>query len=221
MYDLIDISCLILFLITSLLALYILKAQGLLAVTVTSSMFSVTCALLYALLGAPDVALTESAVGAGLYTILAVITIFSVKHVFNHPSIQEHRSDNSHKARVNKLYMRYIIVVAGAILFAVMVVALKELPLFGSFSNPTINQTYFVYLQDTFHVHKVNNAVSMILGSFRSLDTLCETLVIFVSLFVVWSILSNIKGQAVEDQKERQVERTSTLTDNSTEENNA
>ncbi|MCX7725313.1 MAG: DUF4040 domain-containing protein [Chitinispirillaceae bacterium] len=58
-----------------LLSFYSLMTRDLLASTITLSVISVICALIFYLLHAPDVAITEAAVGAGVSTVIFVWTI--------------------------------------------------------------------------------------------------------------------------------------------------
>lgn len=206
----INVGCLFLLLTCALLASYMLKTQGLFALTVISGVFSTCTALLYTLLGAPDVGLTESAVGAGLYTLLSLVTIFLVKHVFDHPSVEEHKPLNTHKYRVGNLRFRYVFASLGVLTLCVITCSLKEFPAFGAISNPPINESYFIYLGESFDLYHINNAVTMLLGSFRGLDTLLETLVIFLSAIVILAVLSTVKGRGVEDPEEEQLKSNDT-----------
>ena len=60
-----------------LLALYSLIGRDLLHVVIAMSAISLICALLFVLLDAPDVAITEAAVGAGVST---VIYVWALRH---------------------------------------------------------------------------------------------------------------------------------------------
>ncbi|MBC7252410.1 MAG: DUF4040 domain-containing protein [Actinobacteria bacterium] len=68
---------LILLLLTT--ALLAVTARDLLAAVVVFSVYSLIMALMWQRLQAPDLALTEAAVGAGVTTVLFVITIFKTR----------------------------------------------------------------------------------------------------------------------------------------------
>ena len=57
------------------LGLYTLRSKDLLHGVIALSAFSMLCALLFYLLQAPDVAITEAAVGAGVSTVIFVWAI--------------------------------------------------------------------------------------------------------------------------------------------------
>mgnify|MGYP005834876153 FL=1 len=61
---------------TALLAVW---AKDLLAAVIIFSVYSLIMALMWQRLQAPDLALTEAAVGAGVTTVLFVVTIFKTR----------------------------------------------------------------------------------------------------------------------------------------------
>ncbi|NPV58224.1 MAG: DUF4040 domain-containing protein [Actinobacteria bacterium] len=61
---------------TALLAVF---ARDLLAAVIIFSVYSLIMALMWQRLQAPDLALTEAAVGAGVTTVLFVVTIFKTR----------------------------------------------------------------------------------------------------------------------------------------------
>ncbi|MBK5092658.1 MAG: DUF4040 domain-containing protein [Actinobacteria bacterium] len=65
---------LLLFLVTT--AAVAIRLRDLLAVAIVFSAYSLMMAILWTQLRAPDLALTEAAVGAGVTTVLFVLTIF-------------------------------------------------------------------------------------------------------------------------------------------------
>jgi uncharacterized MnhB-related membrane protein len=67
----------VLLILIVLLALYSLIGKDLLHVVIAMSAISLICALLFVILDAPDVAITEAAVGAGVST---VIYVWALRH---------------------------------------------------------------------------------------------------------------------------------------------
>ena len=72
MSDVFDVVMLTLLIAT---AVTVARARDLLAAVVIFSMYSLTMTLVWQHRGAPDVAMTEAAVGAGVTTVLFLITI--------------------------------------------------------------------------------------------------------------------------------------------------
>jgi len=70
--DVFDVVMLTLLIAT---AVTVARARDLLAAVVIFSMYSLTMTLVWQHRGAPDVAMTEAAVGAGVTTVLFLITI--------------------------------------------------------------------------------------------------------------------------------------------------
>jgi uncharacterized MnhB-related membrane protein len=71
-----NLVLILLLLATALLAV---TARDLLAAVIVFSVYSLIMALMWQRLQAPDLALTEAAVGAGVTTVLFVITIFKTR----------------------------------------------------------------------------------------------------------------------------------------------
>lgn len=57
-------------------AVVVIALKDLLAATIVFSVYSLIMSILWSALRAPDVALTEAAVGAGVTTVLFIITIY-------------------------------------------------------------------------------------------------------------------------------------------------
>ncbi|MCD5409331.1 MAG: DUF4040 domain-containing protein [Methanocellales archaeon] len=58
-----------------ILSIIVVFTKDLLAATVVFSIYGLVMAIVFAQLNAPDVALTEAAVGAGITTLLFIVTI--------------------------------------------------------------------------------------------------------------------------------------------------
>ena len=71
-----NITFLVLLVATALLAVF---ARDLLAAVIIFSVYSLIMALMWQRLQAPDLALTEAAVGAGVTAVLFVVTIFKTR----------------------------------------------------------------------------------------------------------------------------------------------
>lgn len=61
------------------LAIIALSASDLLTAVIVASVFSLVSCLLYLLLSAPDVALTEAAVGTGIGTVVFIWIVFKTQ----------------------------------------------------------------------------------------------------------------------------------------------
>lgn len=61
------------------LAVIALRSRDLLTAVIVASMFSLVSCLVYLLLAAPDVALTEAAVGTGIGTVVFIWIVFKTE----------------------------------------------------------------------------------------------------------------------------------------------
>lgn len=78
MNDTLNLIIILLLIITALSATF---ARDLLAAVIIFSAYSMFMALLWQRLQAPDLAMTEAAVGAGITTVLFVVTVFKTRRM--------------------------------------------------------------------------------------------------------------------------------------------
>ncbi|KJV63583.1 DUF4040 domain-containing protein [Anaplasma phagocytophilum] len=150
--------------------------ENLLVNTVTMCAFSITIATLYLVMSAPDVAITEAAVGAGFSTVLMLLVLSYL--------------GNWDTAKVRNVWHtceRVKLLVAGALsmmMFAALGYAVLDLPKFGDATSPA-NSVSSLSLADVYADTDIPNLVSAILASLRGYDTMCETLVVFTGAMCV------------------------------------
>lgn len=149
--------------------------RDVLSVIVVFAAYSLGMALFYAFLLAPDVAMTEAAIGAGVTTLLLLLTLVK--------TVREDDERTFERPNVPAL------VVFGALL-VVLVATLTEFPAVGAsdapaWSNPAVTQ---YYIENAFTDTGVTNAVTAVLAGYRGFDTFGEAVVVFaagVSILIV------------------------------------
>ena len=137
-----------------------------LTVVIVFAAYSLGMALFYAFLLAPDVAMTEAAIGAGVTTLLLVLTL--AKTV---------RPESDHTVELPSLS---VVVVFGALL-VVILGTIGEFPAVGdsdaiAWTNPEVTQ---YYLEEAYRDTGVTNAVTAVLAGYRGFDTFGEAVVVF------------------------------------------
>lgn len=153
----------------------VVRIHDLLASAVLLGIFSLLMALLYLLFDAPDVALTEAAVGAGISTILFLCAL----------AFTEREQRSSPTAR--KLVPLMLVLIVGAAL----IYATRDLPAFGSADAPIHQHVAPYYLEHMQEDIAIPNYVTAILGSYRGFDTLGEVGVIFTAGMSIAALLMN------------------------------
>ncbi|MFP8957119.1 DUF4040 domain-containing protein [Natrialbaceae archaeon A-CW3] len=158
------------------LAIFILLAavttalfRDVLSAIVVFGAYSLGMAILYTFLLAPDVAMTEAAIGAGVTTILLLLTIARTTR----PS-------------TDKLFESVnvpALVVCGAFVIVLATQLLPEMYAVGDpgapvWSNPEVTQAY---LEETYDDTGVQNAVTAVLAAYRGFDTFGEAVVVFAA----------------------------------------
>jgi multicomponent Na+:H+ antiporter subunit B len=142
----------------------IVRIRCLLAVVMLASIYSLLSALLFVLMDAVDVALTEAAVGAGISTVLMLSTIALTTH---EEKLPKHRP----------LLPLVVVIATGAAL----VYGTLDMPLHGDPDAPIHRHVAPTYLKNTPIEIGMPNVVTSVLADYRGYDTLGEVAVIFTA----------------------------------------
>ena len=155
-----------------LLILLILTAAGAIlvkdlvpAVFILGS-YSFFLALVWAWMGAVDVAFVEAVVGAGLATVFFLLTLFGTAPKDTH---------------IRRPSPPWAALIGLPLLGFLLLYAANDLPKFGDPISPASVHISPVYLENSLQDTNTPNVVTSVLMDYRSLDTLIETVVIFTA----------------------------------------
>lgn len=154
-------------------ALAILRMRDLFAISMLFSLFSLLSAGLFTVMDAADVAFTEAAVGAGISTILMLVTLTQ--------SAREEKVGAQHSPA---LPLAVVWITGGALLYGTW-----DLPARGDPTAPVHTHVAQRYLQASAEEIGIPNVVTSVLASYRGYDTLGETAVIFTGGIGVLALL--------------------------------
>ncbi|MGB7345926.1 MAG: DUF4040 domain-containing protein [Pirellulaceae bacterium] len=155
-----------------LLILLIMTAAGAIFVKdLISSVFilgsySFMLALVWAWLGAVDVAFVEAVVGAGLATVLFLLTLFGTA---------------PKDIRIGKFKPPLAAMIGLPFLGALLLYAADDFPSFGTPDSPPNVHVSTEYIKNSFTESGSSNVVTSVLMDYRAFDTLIETCVIFTA----------------------------------------
>ena len=143
----------------------IVRTRSLLAAIILFGVYSMISAIWLVVMDAQDVAFTEAVVGAGISTIVLLGAILLTR-------------GETEKSDWRKLIAPALIcaAVGGVLIYAAM-----GLPDLGDASSPANAHVGRAYLEGTAKDIGVPNMVTAVLASYRGLDTLGETAVIFAA----------------------------------------
>lgn len=170
MIDIIDMALLVIMVATALGFVFI---RNLFAIVMLSGIFSLTAAVLYVVMDAVDVAFTEAAVGAGIATVLGIVTLSLTG-----------RTDEAPNSRSN-IGPFLVTMLTGAILIN----ATFDMPNFGDPDAPIHTHVAPRYIEQSGEEIGVPNIVTSVLASYRGYDTLGEVTVIFTAACGVLALL--------------------------------
>jgi len=163
-----------------LLVLVIMTAGSAILVTdLISSVFilgsySFFLALVWAWLGAVDVAFVEAVVGAGLATVFFLLALFRTA-----PKDTIIRRSRPPIGAIISL----------PILGLLLLYAAADLPAFGDPQSPASTHVSPFYLENSLRDTQTPNVVTAVLMDYRALDTMLETGVIFTAGLACWLLL--------------------------------
>jgi len=159
----VEIPLLLLLVITAGAAILV---KDLISAVLILGSYSFFLAVVWAWLGAVDVAFVEAVVGAGLATVFFLLTLFATAP--KDTSIQ-------HQAPP------WAALIGLPLLGALLLYAAEDLPKFGDPASPASIHVSPVYLENSLHDTQTPNVVTSVLMDYRALDTLIETVVIFTA----------------------------------------
>ncbi len=159
----IEISLLILLLVTAAGAILVKDLMSAILLLGTYSFF---LSLVWAWMGAVDVAFVEAVVGAGLATVLFLLTLFGTA---------------PKDARLRRPPPPLAAMIALPILGVLLLYAANDLPKFGDPNSPPNTHISPQYLEQSYQDTLTPNVVTSVLMDYRSLDTMVETVVIFTA----------------------------------------
>ncbi|MGL9726437.1 MAG: DUF4040 domain-containing protein [Wolbachia sp.] len=172
MLEILNVTLLLLLLTVTV---FIVLSKCLVVSGVLMCAFSSLIAHIYLIMNAPDVAITEASVGAGLSTVFTFAALSLIKN---------HKVNLSH----NPIILFFMLFFTVCLSYFVI-----QLPDFGSHDAPIHMHVAPYYIENTEKATGIPNIVTAILASFRSYDTLGETIVVFTAALCITLILKEDK----------------------------
>ena len=167
-----------------LLVLLIMTAAGaimvkdLISAVFILGSYSFLLALVWAWLGAVDVAFVEAVVGAGLATVFFLLTLFGTA---------------PKDTRIRRPAPPRMAIVSLPVLGALLLYAAEDFPKFGDPESKASVHVSDDYLKQSFEETDTPNVVTSVLMDYRAFDTLIETAVIFTAGIACALLLRSVK----------------------------
>ncbi|MDF0607854.1 DUF4040 domain-containing protein [Wolbachia endosymbiont of Onchocerca gibsoni] len=164
MLEILNITLLLLLLMVTV---FIVLSKHLIMSGILMCAFSSLIALMYLIMNAPDVAITEASVGAGLSTVFTFAALSLIKN---------HKINLSHSP-IMLFFMLFLAICLSYFM--------TQLPDFGSHDAPIHLHVAPYYIENTEKITGVPNIVTVILASLRGYDTFGETIVVFTAALCI------------------------------------
>ncbi|MFQ5520861.1 MAG: DUF4040 domain-containing protein, partial [Candidatus Methylomirabilia bacterium] len=157
-----------------ILALAAVRTRDLLGAVLALSAYGLVLSLVWAGMGAVDVAFTEAVVGAGASTVFFLATLLRTR-----------RTEERRGRRGRVVAGLATVVLLGALLG----LATHEFPTWGDPASPASLHVSPRYLSEGYQETGTPNIVTAVLADYRGYDTLIETVVIFTASLACWLLL--------------------------------
>ncbi|MFC6862441.1 DUF4040 domain-containing protein [Halomicroarcula sp. GCM10025817] len=149
--------------------------RDLLSSVIAFAAYSLGVSIIWVILQAPDVGLTEAAVGAGIMTILFLLAMANTV-----------RPDEAR--RFESVRLRTVVGVGAFVV--VLGATIPSLPAIGDPTAPVVaGEVTQYYVANAYEETGVKNAVTAVLAAYRGFDTLGEAVVVFVAGVAALSVL--------------------------------
>lgn len=158
--------------------LWVCKTNKLFNSIIALGIFSLLCCISYLIMDAPDVAMTEAALG------VCITTIIMLKVSNNFSSTKELEKHN-----------RILALIISSAFAAFLIYAGMDLPEFGDASSPVHSYVIDYYHENTYSEIGIPSFVAAILASYRGYDTFGETLVIYIAGICTIFLLSFLEEE--------------------------
>lgn len=152
----------------------VIVSKNIIDLIIIMSVFSIFISICYLFMDAPDVAMTETALGACLSTCVLL-------------NVAKITGEETGKTSKNKYILSTILCLIFVVCFAW---AGQDLPTFGSAETPLQTHLTKYYIENTHKEIGIPSLVAAILGSYRGFDTLGETTVILIAGLAVLVIIT-------------------------------
>jgi multicomponent Na+:H+ antiporter subunit B len=147
--------------------------RSMIATVAVLAAFSLLVALLFAGMGAPDVAFVEAVLGSAFVGVLLLVAVLATG---DQPAGRDRRA-------------AWIVGPFIAAFAVLLLVASIDLPDRGDPNAPAHQQVAAQYVERSLNDSRTPNVVTAILADYRSLDTLGETLVVFTAALAASVVL--------------------------------
>jgi len=188
------VDCLLLLLMV-ICALVVVQMKDLLSALMLLSIYSLIMALVWVRMDAPDVALTEAAVGAGITTVLFIAALSKTKR--GEKSIKEGSFGVVKLLRYSSGVALIVILIVGTLL----AIGTLDMPDYGDIESPANTHLAAEYVKNAYKETGSKNIVTAILVCYRGFDTFGEVVVIFTAGIGTVLLLRKATSK---DQKERE-----------------
>ena len=179
----VEVLLMVLVVILAFVALWI---RDLISAVIVFGAYSFLMCLIWAGMGAVDVAFTEAAVGAGVSTVLFIAILFNTTR-----RIKFNPMDIS-----TKIFAGIICSIVGWLLY----LGVSDLPGWGDPYSPVNRVVSSYYVENAYKDTKVPNLVTAVLADYRGFDTMFETCVVFIAVLGIFTLLKRKESNGDVDQ---------------------
>jgi multicomponent Na+:H+ antiporter subunit B len=185
-------AILLVFLLIAAAAVCITKR--LLSSIIIFTSYSIVLSILWILLSAPDLAITEAAVSTGIAGVLFFIVLKRIQVMEDEVSHHYKNPEPPEASRHFKNFYNILSVIACFGITTVLLFTVSRLPPFGDPANPTNNEVARKYIEEGVQDTGAINIVAGMILDYRAFDTFGEICVLFAAVCAVLALLLRREG---------------------------
>ena len=175
-------------------AVTVCAMKPLLSSMIIFASYGIVMSIIWILLAAPDLAITEAAVGTGilgvlLFVVIKRIRVMEMEEEEIRKKMLESNQQTERAASKNNFFLNTISIIVCLCLTGILLVTVIYLPPFGNPANPTNNEVFQKYIEEGIQDTGAINVVASMILDYRAFDTFGEACVLFVAVCAVMILL--------------------------------
>ncbi|WFA08471.1 DUF4040 domain-containing protein [Tissierella sp. Yu-01] len=155
------------------------------------TVFSLTMSILWIIIKAPDLGITEAAVGAGVTSLLFYVALRNMGEI---KLFDKERKSKKKDKKNSFVYNLFSVIFTIAIIYTLLY-TVSFLPQQGSSHVPALNEVFTRYIKSGVEETGAINIVAAVILDYRAFDTFGEATMLFTATIAVVSLLRKEKDE--------------------------
>lgn len=153
--------------------------------------FSLSMSILWIIIKAPDLGITEAAVGAGVTSLLFYVALRNMGEI----KLFDKKRKSKNNIKKNSLIYNLFSVIFTIAIISTLLYTVSFLPQQGSTDVPALNEVFTRYIESGVKETGAINIVAAVILDYRAFDTFGEATMLFTATIAVVSLIRKEKDE--------------------------